>query len=92
MVRFHAPYFHLAGPPGEEAIAGHPLAARGLHPYGVFRVDQSSLIRTLARMDSVHRCHNPEFFKKFNHYIFTFHDSTFECVAESFESSVEQLD
>ena len=30
-------WFH--GPPSDEAFAGHPLAARGLHPYAVFRID-----------------------------------------------------
>jgi hypothetical protein len=32
----------------------------------------------------VHEHHNPEGFARLNHYVFAFHDSTFECVARSF--------
>jgi hypothetical protein len=56
-----------------------------------FKVDQSSLVRGLERMNSVHRCHDPETFKALTHYIFTFHDSTFECVAASFTFTVEDV-
>ena len=27
---------HVFGPPNDEAFNGHPLASRGLHPYGAF--------------------------------------------------------
>lgn len=90
IVRFNRPYWHQFGPPGKEAIESHPLSSRGLFPCAVFRVDGSSLVRRLARMDSVHPCLKPEIFDKLAHYIFTFHDSTFECVAEGFKSSIEQ--
>jgi hypothetical protein len=33
-------------------------------------------------MNSVHYRHDPERFRVLNHYILSFHDSTFECVAE----------
>ena len=88
IVRFSRPYFHMFGPPNDEAFAGHPLADRGLDPYGAFRVEKSSLIRSLERMNSVHRCHNPTTFDAMTHYIFTFHDSTFECVAHGYDSSI----
>jgi len=42
-------------------------------------------------MKSTERYHDPKRFEALAHYIFTFHDSTFECVAESFESTVEQV-
>jgi hypothetical protein len=42
-------------------------------------------------MDSVHKMHDPEGFELLEHYIFTFLDSTFECVAESFESQVQHV-
>src|SRR5258708_14469275 len=90
IVRFHHPCFHLFGPPGEDAISGHPLSGRGLYPGGAFRVDGSSLVRHLARMTDVEGS-NPTNFEALAHFIFTFHDSTFECVAESFEATVEQV-
>jgi len=91
IVRFSRPYFHMFGPPNVETFDGHPLANQGLHPYGVFRVEKSSLIRSLERMNSVHEHHNPATFDAMTHYIFSFHDSTFECVAESMEAAIEQV-
>jgi len=91
IVRFTRPRLHIFGPPNDEAMSGHPLAARGLQPYSAFRVDDSSLIRSLERMNSVHPRHDPKSFQSLSHYIFTFHDSTFECVAESFQSTTENV-
>ena len=79
---------HFFGPPNDEAFSGHPLASRGLRPYGVFEVQDSSWIRTLERMNSVHPYHRPERFAALRHFIFAFHDTTFECIAQDFSSSV----
>jgi hypothetical protein len=85
VVRFGRPCFYLFGPPNDEALAGHPLAGRGLRSYGAFRVDHSSLVRHLERMNSVHDRDNPVRFARLIHYIFTFHDSFLQCVAESLD-------
>jgi hypothetical protein len=85
LVKFQDSYAHMFGPPNDEAIRGHPLARRGLEPYGVFEVRNSSWIRGLERMNKVHRNHEPKRFQSLRHFIFTFHDSTFECVAQNFE-------
>ena len=91
VIRFLRPYMHLFGPPNEDSISAHPLSSRGLYPCGAFRVERSSLVRHLERMNSVDESHDPKRFDLLNHYIFTFHDSTFECVAASFESTIEQV-
>jgi hypothetical protein len=88
VVQFSGLYTHMSGPPNDEAFSGHPLASRGLSPYAVFEVEHSSWVRTLERMNSVHPYHRPERFATFKHYIFAFHDTTFECVAESFSVSL----
>ncbi len=85
VIKFLFPYAHLFGPPNDEAFSGHPLADRGLHPYGAFQVVNSSWIRRLERMNSVHPDHKLEEFEKLKHYIFTFHDSTFECAARDLQ-------
>ena len=85
VVRFRGCIAHMFGPPNDEAFEGHPLARRGLHPYGIFRIEDSSWIRKLERMNSVHLQHKPEKFWKRQHLLFSFHDSTFECVCESFD-------
>jgi hypothetical protein len=91
VVRFLRPRMHYFGPPNDEAIAGHPLAKRGLRSYAAFWIQDSSLIRRLEIMNSVHRRHDPSSFKALTHFIFTFHDSTFECVAELGESTIEEV-
>ncbi len=74
----------MFGPPNDEAFAGHPLASRGLQPYGAFEVLASSWIRQLERMNAVHRHHDPEDFAVYRHIVLAFHDSTFECIAEGY--------
>ncbi len=74
---------HYFGAPNDEALKGHPLAARGLVPYGVFEILSSSWIRLLERMNRVHHLHDKRGFERLRHFIFTFHDNTFECVAEN---------
>jgi hypothetical protein len=78
-------FAHMFGPPNDEAFGGHPLASRGLHPYGAFHVENSSWIRGLERMNRVHEHHRPERFARFRHLVFAFHDSTFECVCRGFD-------
>ena len=84
IVGFQNAVCHLFGPPNDEAFAGHPLAARGLRPYTVSEVVKSSWIQDLERMNAVHPRHRPGYLNGCHHYIFAFHDSTFECVAEGF--------
>jgi hypothetical protein len=41
-------------------------------------------------MNSVHPYHDPKQFEELNHYVFTFHDSTFECVARGLEVTIRK--
>ena len=69
------------GSPNDEALNGHPLWGRGLSFYSVHRVENSSWIAQLERRNSVHPRHEKkQFLEGLSHYIFTFHDSTLECV------------
>ena len=69
------------GSPNDEALAGHPLRGRGLEYDSVHRVENSSWIALLERRNSVHHNHDRQrFLEDKKHYIFTFHDSTLECV------------
>ena len=80
LVRFKSCAAHMFGRPNDEAFSGHPLAGRGLKPYGTFRVEESSWVRQLERMNSVHPNHDPRADESLQHLVFAFHDSTFECV------------
>ncbi len=42
-------------------------------------------------MNAVHPYHRPAVFDAFHHYVFTFYDSTFECVAHGLECFVEHI-
>ena len=70
------------GYPNDEALEGHPLYRRGLRPYGIFEALNSSWIRTMTKQNRVSFPNTPE--SKQRHFIVTFHDSTFECVAKDF--------
>jgi hypothetical protein len=85
LVTFSRPSAHFFGPPNDEAFAGHPLASRGLHPYGAFKVESSSWLRTMERRNRVHPHHSPSTYRDRKHFVLTFHDSTFECVAHAYE-------
>jgi hypothetical protein len=81
LIEFENPASHYFGGPSDQALNGHPLRGRGLDYYGAFEVYDSSWIRVLARMDRAHPRHDPRMFDGLRHFIFTFQDETFECVA-----------
>ncbi len=84
LVQLSRCYATIFGPPNDESFDGHPLAARGLDPYGAFLVESSSWIRQLARMNSVHPDHVDSAFEAYRHLVLSFHDSTFEAVCMDF--------
>jgi hypothetical protein len=84
LIRFSFCYASMFGPPNDEAFNGHPLADRSLRPYGAFVIENSSWIRQLEQMNSVHPYHKSERFWARKHYVLSFHDSTFECVADGY--------
>jgi hypothetical protein len=73
IVSFHVAFEHRFGPPDRRGLAAHPLASRGLKRDGAFEVKGSSRVRDV-------------FGGKGRHYVFTFRDAVFECVAEGFGS------
>jgi hypothetical protein len=83
VLRFDGVHSLMFGAPNDEALRGHPLADRGLDAYGAYRVDNSSWVRRLERMNRVHDRHSRERFLRLQQFILTFHDSTLECVASA---------
>ena len=88
ILNLESPYIHMFGPPNDEAFSGHPLAERGLSPYAAFEILQSSWIRKLERMNSVHPHHRPGMFSNERHFVFAFHDSVFECIAHGYTTKL----
>jgi hypothetical protein len=73
IVSFHVAFAHRFGPPDRSGLASHPLAGRGLKADGAFEVKNSSWA-------------GDSFGGKGRHYVFTFRDAIFECVAEGYGS------
>lgn len=69
------------GPPNDEALSGHPYYDKGLGYYGVYEVLHSDWIAELEVANRVHSRHLPDLFLADRHFVFTFHDTTFELIA-----------
>lgn len=83
------------GFPNDEALHGHPLAAAGLTPYALHEIEHSPWLDELRSMERVHERSTTLPFPAARHFVFTFHDATFEAVAQAVrvvgsESSVER--
>lgn len=83
VVEFSGCVSTMMGTPNDEVFHGHALYGKGLEGYRPMRVENSPWLAELERINSVHDGYAPERWRKLSHYIFGFHDSTFECVAES---------
>ena len=78
------------GTPNDEVLEGHPLSGKGLDGYTSQVVQNSKWIAELEAINKVHSCYREDRWRKLTHYILWFHDSTFECVAESYEVELFQ--
>ena len=73
---------HYLGPPHVDAVDRHPLHPRGVDIYGAFEVHDSSWIRELRQISGRHIDRR--------HFILAFHDTTFECIARGFTTSLHR--
>ncbi|HEY1174238.1 MAG TPA: hypothetical protein VGH19_22925 [Verrucomicrobiae bacterium] len=74
------------GYPNDEALPGHPLYEWGLSAYDVFEVINSKWVKEMAEQNKVvfpEHTMSPR-----RHFIFTFHDTTFECVTRELHASL----
>jgi len=86
VIRFPLCAYVAFGAPNDEALGGHPLSALGLKFYSVHEVKDSSLVRMLEQRNAVHPRHDrTRYLKDKKHYVFTFQDSTLECVVNEGE-------
>lgn len=69
MATFPVCHLHLFGGSDAKDLKKHPLAGRGLRPHGAFEVKDSYWARS------------QEGPKRWKHFVFTFRDSLFECLA-----------
>lgn len=85
-VKFHNPLAHYLGPPDDGGIQGHPLYPYGLRAYGAYVVEQSGWIQGMKVMQINSGLYHAQDWDPLKHYIFTFHSTTFECIAEGYRA------
>ncbi len=78
------------GSPNDEVFRGHLLEGKGRESYAAQIVINSPWLAEIEAINKVHTHYNPERWRNRKHYIFWFHDSTFECIAESFTIELYQ--
>lgn len=79
------------GLPGNETIQNHPYSKLGLKSFSFYELKDSNLIKELQNIEKVHPYYDPEQWKLYKHYILTFHDNMFECIALDFEIREENI-
>lgn len=74
----------------DEILYGHPLYEHGLESYEMHEIKNSSWISEQKKLNSIHPDFKSEskLWDARKHYIFTFHDDIFECIAEEYEIQV----
>ena len=69
----------------DEIIEGHPLNGKGLSAWGSFVVKNSPWIQELEAVDRVHPQHDPDRWRKSQHYLLSFKDQMFEAIAQDLQ-------
>ena len=92
IVQFQTAHIHMFGGSSEKTIAGHPLAERGLENFRIGENTNSTWIKELEEMDSVGHSRPTCGFLGARHFIFAFHDSTFECIAQGLKVYIRHGD
>ncbi len=72
------------GSPGESALEDHALNARGLRPGKAYEVLRSSWLGNRRAQAAERSIEAVEDLKRLRHYVFSFHDSLFECLSEGY--------
>ena len=81
-IAFHGCVIEAFGYPGEDTLHSHRLFGKGLRYFDAFVVRNSVWLKEHKRIDSVHpTSHQPAWWDALNHYVLTFKDNNFECLA-----------
>lgn len=84
ILRFDGVDTSMFGGLNDEALHGHRLYSKGLAAYAFHEVIDSAWISARERENSVHPSHRGGWHALLRHFIFTFHDEIFECIARSY--------
>jgi hypothetical protein len=81
ILKFEGVLQYRFGYPNDEALQGHPLYPFGLEHYGFFTVENSPLISEIEKQNECHPQHRSGIYRKFRHWVLTFHDEMLEVIA-----------
>ena len=81
ILKFEGVLHYRFGYPNNEALQGHPLYPFGLEHYGFFTVENSPLTSEIEKQNECHPQHRSGIYRKFRHWVVTFHDETLEVIA-----------
>ncbi|MBV7270723.1 hypothetical protein [Winogradskyella luteola] len=84
IMKFKKRCIHKFGAPNDEVIIGHPYYKLGLKPYSFFLINNSDWVNEIKRIENHHPYFDEQMFDNLNHFIITFKDNTFECIAEDY--------
>lgn len=84
-VRFISSPFFSFSPPNDEALNGHPYYELGLVSCGFFELLDSDLFDKVKSYGRFHPYYNPNFYDGYHHYLITFKERLFECIASKYE-------
>ncbi|NIG55010.1 hypothetical protein [Chitinophaga sp. Cy-1792] len=85
VIKFKRCIKYIFGTPGNETLHGHPYYKLGLRSCSFYQLKGSDLIQETDRIESVHPAYKPGVPGNQKHYILTFHDNMFECIAAGYE-------
>lgn len=88
LVEFKKSYINKFGGMNNEVWHGHSLFKRGLEGYAAHEIKNSKWLQEQKKINSVHSGYKEARWAKLKHYMFLFHDTVFECLAEDFEVKV----
>lgn len=83
-IDFDGALAHYLGWPNDEVLYAHRLYPAGVRPFGAYEVKYSSWITALMSGNRRHLNHDDALFEPYRHFVLTFQDETFECVAKGF--------
>ena len=90
LVEFKGCYIYKFGGMNDEVWQGHSLYEKGLEGYSAHRIENSEWLKEQKRINSVHPFYKEEHWSKYNHFMLLFHDTMFECLAESYTVEVHR--
>lgn len=73
------------GIPSNETLIYHPYSHLGIESYSFYELYNSDWLDSLMKIEQQHPYFNYEKWKNLKHFIITFHDNIFECIANDFK-------